>query len=113
MSQENVDRLRAGYEALSRGEQDLDFLAADFELHQASSIIDTAGVFHGRDALRDALAEIQESFEELSFKAERFIEAPAGEGGGLGRGRGPGPARGVGIDNRIAHGGGFRGDQAL
>jgi hypothetical protein len=46
MSQ-NADRLRTGYERFNRTrEYDLNLLAPDFEMHQASSIIDTAGVFH-------------------------------------------------------------------
>jgi hypothetical protein len=38
MSQEKIDRLRAGYKAFGRtGETDVDFLAPDFELRQAGS----------------------------------------------------------------------------
>ena len=80
MSQENVERLRAGLTAFNRGgATDEDFLAEDFELHQASSIVDTAGVFHGRGALRGSLRELRESFDDLRFEAEKFIEAPGGE----------------------------------
>jgi hypothetical protein len=62
VSRANIDRLRAGYERFSRtGEYDVDHLAPDFELHQASSIIDTAGVFYGPDAVRDVLRELQEA----------------------------------------------------
>jgi ketosteroid isomerase-like protein len=79
MAQENIDRLRASYETFSRtDEYDIDLLAPDFEMHQASSIIDTAGVFR-REALRDAWRELQESFEELSMEVEKFIEAPDGK----------------------------------
>jgi ketosteroid isomerase-like protein len=76
MSQERVDRLRASYELFSRlGEYDADLLAPDFELHQASAIIDTEGVFYGPDAVLDVLRELQEAFEELSFEAEEFVVA--------------------------------------
>jgi ketosteroid isomerase-like protein len=103
MSQENIDRLRASYETFSRtGEYDIDLLAPDFEMHQASSIIDTAGVFR-REALRDAWRELQESFEELNMEAEKFIEAPDGEVVVLIRMQGRGRGSGVEIDNRIAH----------
>jgi hypothetical protein len=69
MSQDNVDRIRAAFEAFNRtGEIVVDHLAPDFELHQASSIVDTAGVFHGPDALREVLSELQGAFEELSFE---------------------------------------------
>jgi hypothetical protein len=57
MSRENVERLRAGLDAFNRtGDLNVEFLAPDFELHQASSIIDTAGVFHGRDAFHGSSA---------------------------------------------------------
>jgi hypothetical protein len=79
MSQENITRLGAGLDAFNRtGELDIGFLASEFEMHQASSIIDTAGVFYGRDALQGSLSELAESFEDLSFEAEKFFEAVLG-----------------------------------
>src|SRR2546425_1188302 len=114
MSQENIDRLRAAMEVFNRtGEINVEFLAPDFEMHQASSIIDTAGVFHGRDALRDSLRELRESFEELSFEAEKFIEAPGGEVVVFIRARGRGRGSRVEIDNHIAQVWTFRDDEAV
>lgn len=114
MSQENIDRLRAGYEAFNEtGEIGVEHLARDFEMRQASSIIDTAGVFHGQDALRDALRELRDSFEWLTFEAEKFIEAPEGEVVVLIRARGRGQGSGVEIDNPIAHVWTFRDDKAV
>ena len=113
-SEQNIDRLRTGYETFSRtGEYDLDHLAPDFELHQASSIIDTAGVFHGRDALRDVLRELQEAFEELSWEVEKLIEAPNGEIVVFVRARGRGRGSGVETDNHIAHVWTYRDDKAV
>ena len=104
MSQETIDRLRANLEAFNRtGELDVEDLDPSFELHQASSIIDTAGVFRGREALRDALRELQEAFEGLSFEGERFVEAPSGEIVVVIHVRGRGRGSGMEIDNRIAH----------
>ena len=78
MSQTNLDLIRSGYETFNRtGEYDLGLLASDFELH--SSLIDTVGVFRGRDALRDVLRELQEVFGELSYEPEKVLEAPSGE----------------------------------
>jgi len=72
MSQENIDRLRAAYEAFNQtGEIVVAHLAPDFELRQASSIIDTAGVFRGPDAFRDVLRELEESFEDFKAEAEK------------------------------------------
>jgi ketosteroid isomerase-like protein len=114
MSQQNVDRLRASLEVFNNtGEIVAYDLAPDFELHQASSIVDTAGVFHGRDALRDSLRELRGSFEELSFEAEKVIEAPGGEVVVLIHARGRGRGSGVDIDNHIAWVWTFRGDQAV
>src|SRR5215212_2092755 len=104
MSQESVDRLRESYEAFSRtGEYDADLLAPDFELHQASAIIDTQGVFYGRDALLDVLRELQEAFEELDFEAKKFFEAPGDEIVVLIHVRGRGRGSRIEIDNHIAH----------
>jgi hypothetical protein len=69
MSRENLDQPSAGLEASNRtGEPPTDFVARDFERHQASSIVDTAAVFHGPEALRDFLLELRGSFEELGVK---------------------------------------------
>ena len=107
-----IDRLRAGLETYNRtGETPNGFLAPDFELRQASSIVDTAGVFHGRDAFRDSLGELSESFEDLTFRAEQFLEAPGGEIIVLVHARGRGRASGMQIDNHIAWVWTFRDEQ--
>jgi hypothetical protein len=50
-----IDRLRVGLHTFNRtGEAAIGFLAPEFELHQASSIVDTAGVFRGRNVFRDS-----------------------------------------------------------
>ena len=111
MAQGRIDQLRANLEAFNRtGEVNLGRLAPDFEVHQASSIIDTAGVFSGPDAPKDSLRELQEAFEELSFEGEEFIEAPSGEVVVFIRARGRGLGSGVEIDNPIAWVFTFRGD---
>jgi ketosteroid isomerase-like protein len=114
MPQENINRLRAGLEAFNRtGELGTDFLASDFEMHQASSIIDTAGVFHGRDALHGSLGELAESFVDLRLEAERFFEAQSGEVLVFIRAQGRGRASGLKMDNHIAWVWTFRGDKAV
>jgi ketosteroid isomerase-like protein len=114
MAQDNIERLRAAYETFNRtGEIVVDHLAADFEMQQASSIIDSAGVFHGPNAFRGVLRELEEAFEDFTAEAEGFIEAPTGEivvlVHVLGRGRGSGAE----MDNRIAHVWTFRDDTAV
>jgi ketosteroid isomerase-like protein len=114
MPSEPIDRLRVGLATFNRtGETAIGFLAPEFELHQASSIVDTAGVFRGPDAFRDSLDELRESFENLSFEAERFLEAPGGEVVVLVRARGRGRGSEMEIDNHIAWVWTFRGQKAV
>lgn len=112
MPQERIDRLRANLEAFNRTGE-VRGLAPDFEIHQASSIIDTAGVFHGREGARRSMLELERSFEDLSFEPERFFEAPGGEIVIFIRARGRGRGSGIEIDNRIAWVWTFRGDEAV
>ena len=112
MSQERIDQLRAQIEAFNRTGE-VRGVASDFELHQASSIIDTAGVFRGPDGPRASFRELERSFEDLRFEPERFFEAPGGEIVVFIRAQGRGRGSGVEIDNRIAWVWTFRGDQAV
>ena len=115
MSQEKIDRLRAGYEAFGKtGETAADFFAPDFELRQdTSSIIDSAGHFRGRDAVQNVMQELEESFEELAMEPEDLIEGPDGEVVVLVHVRGRGRGSRVEIDNHIAHVWTFREDKAI
>jgi ketosteroid isomerase-like protein len=113
MSQETASRLRAGYELLSGGTIDVELLAADFELVQASSIIDSAGVFRGRDAVREAIAEVQGSFDELEFAPEEIIDVGHGQLLVLVHVDGRGRASGLAVDDHIAHLWTFRDDKAV
>src|SRR5215212_3444485 len=121
MSQENVDRLRVAYEGLDRPETvravveagDSELFAPDFELHQTSDVIGTKGVFRGGpDAFRKSLSEVQEAFEDLTFRAEKFLEAPDGEIVVFVHVRTRGRGSGVETDARIAHVWTFRDDKA-
>lgn len=101
--QDDIDRIRAGIERFNEtGEIETEHFAADFEMHQASSIVDTAGVFRGRDALGAALSELQGSFEDLRFDPQQFLSAPTGEIIAVIRVTGRGRGSGVSIDNTIA-----------
>jgi ketosteroid isomerase-like protein len=103
MSSERTDRLRAALETFRQsGEIPVEYFAEDFELHQSSSIVDTAGVFHGTSASQASLDELGESFEDLSFEPEQIIEAPGGEIVVLIHARARGRASGLELDNHIA-----------
>ena len=111
---QNVERLRAVIEAFNRtGQIDLSFVDPDFEMHQASSIIDTAGVFYGRGALELAQSELKESFEDFSYEAEQFLETPDGRVLVFIRARARGRGSGIEMDNRIAWVWTFRDDKAI
>jgi ketosteroid isomerase-like protein len=113
-SMSNVEQLRAAYEAFNAtGEVVVTHLAPDFEMRQASSIIDSAGVFHGPNAFRAVLLELEEAFEDFRTEAEKFIEAPTGEIVVLVRVLGRGRGSGAEMDNRIAHVWTYRGDKAV
>ena len=108
---ETRNRLQDALDGFIRtGEIDPAYFTDDFELHQASSIIDTAGVFRGPEAALDALQELRGSFEDLVFAAENFIEAPGGEVVVFVRVSGRGRGSMVEIDNRIAWVLTYRGD---
>jgi ketosteroid isomerase-like protein len=100
---ERLERLRAGIEEFNRtGAIPTDFYAPDFQLHQASSIVDTAGFFEGPDAPQASLDELSESFEGMTFEPERILEAPGGEVVVLIHARARGRASGLELDNHIA-----------
>lgn len=111
--EDRIDRLRRAFDAFNTtGAPDTAFLAPDFEMRQASSIVDTAGVFTGPTALRDSLQELQESFDGLRFEAERLVEAPTDEIVVIVRVTGRGRGSGMEVDNRIGWVMSFRGEQA-
>ena len=114
MPSERIDRLRTALEDYLRtGEFAPGTLAPDFEIHQASSIVDTAGTFHGPGAAEQVLAELRESFDDLRFEPERFAEAPSGEAVVIIRVRGRGRGSGIEIDNQVAWVGTFDAADAL
>jgi ketosteroid isomerase-like protein len=110
---ESIERLQQGLLAfVSSGETNTEFLSDDFELHQASSIIGTAGVFRGPGAMKQSLDELRESFDDLTFEPEEFLLAPGGEVVVLIHTRGRGRVSGTQVDNRIGWVWTFQGDKA-
>jgi ketosteroid isomerase-like protein len=114
LSKAPIDWVRAGLERFERtGEVPSEFLAPEFELHQSSSIVDTAGIFYGPGAFHASLAELSESFEDMTFEAEGVLEAPSGEIVVLIHTQGRGRGSGVEIDNHIAWVWTFRDETAV
>ena len=103
MHEEIIERLRASLDAFtSTGAIAGDLLEPDVELIQASSIIDTAGEFRGREGLLEALGELREAFDDLRFELEEAIPASEGRIVALMRVHGRGRGSGMQLDNRIA-----------
>ena len=103
MSQENVEILRRGYEALSRGDLDavLELCDPDIESVLPEGGINT-GTLRGHRAVRDFLESYIDAFESFRMEPERFLEADDQVVVVLrvvGRGRGSG----LEVDVRPAH----------
>jgi ketosteroid isomerase-like protein len=103
MSQENVEILRQGYEALGRGDVDavLEICDPDVECELPEGGINT-GTLRGHQALRDFLEGYIDAFESFRMEPEQFLEADDQVVVVLrviGRGRGSG----LEVDVRPAH----------
>jgi ketosteroid isomerase-like protein len=90
MSQENVESVRRGIDALNRGDLDewLSGFAPEAELHTTGRFPDE-GVYRGRAGLERYWAEIREDIEELSLSVsdlramgDRVFLAAIGRGRG-------------------------------
>ena len=76
MSQENVEIVRRGYDALSRGDTAAVFEGYDPAVEHWDRADDPdATVRRGRDAVAAAYAELAESYAELRIEPTEFIDA--------------------------------------
>ena len=75
MSQENVEKLRVGYEAFNRGDWDAATRLAhpDFELQTADRAVNR-GTYQGAEAARRFFEDLFEPFEEIVIEPEEFHE---------------------------------------
>ncbi len=76
MSQENVAIVRRAYESFSRAGLDalLEHFHPDAEYDITSAIGPYAGMYYGRAAIRNFLADYFESWEYVQMEPEDFIE---------------------------------------
>ena len=117
MSQENVERVRRGYERFAAGDVEAlaELFAPDAELADAGGlgVDDTAvGTRLGFDGFVRASEEVREAFDDYRVEPEEFIDA--GDAVVVvahisGRGR----ASGMTLDTRLAHLWVFRGDKVV
>lgn len=105
VSREDVDNLRRGYAAYSRGDLPgaLEFIDPRFEIHTSGAFLDEGRVYRGHDGVREFLAMLSEAFEDVSYEPEEIVEAGADRYVVLARLRGRGKASGVETDVRFAH----------
>ena len=76
MTEENVQQLQAGYDALARGDWDsalapfhADILVEDHDLSP-----DGPGIDHGLDGFMRTFSSVNEGFDEVRYTPERFDE---------------------------------------
>ena len=76
MSQENVEVVRRAYEAFSHAGLDalVEHFHADAEYDATAAIGPYAGMYYGRAAIRNFLADYFESWEYVRMEPEDFIE---------------------------------------
>jgi ketosteroid isomerase-like protein len=77
MSRQNVETVRRAYEAFNSGDLDarLEYFRADAEYDITAAIGPYAGMYHGRAAIRDFLADYLESWEFVRMEPKDVIEA--------------------------------------
>jgi ketosteroid isomerase-like protein len=75
MSQENVEIVRASWEAWSRGDMDalFEFYDPAVEWDMTHSYVPDMGVFHGHDGVREFFREWRAFFAEYHAEPEQFI----------------------------------------
>ena len=77
MSKENVETIRAVWEAINRGDLDaaIAHLPADFVADWSASLGPESGVFRGRDEIRRVFAWTTESWSEVEYFEDEIIDA--------------------------------------
>ena len=81
MSQEDVDRLRAAYEAYNRRgvEAVFELIDPDFEAETAPELSAEPDVYRGYEGIRRYFSSFEEVMEGIRFEPEEFIDASDGE----------------------------------
>ncbi len=75
MSEADIEVLRAGYEAVSRGDWDTPtrFAHPEFELQTADRVVNP-GIYRGTEEVRRFFEDLFEPFEEVVVEPEEFFE---------------------------------------
>jgi uncharacterized protein len=108
MSQENVDIATRASSALMLGDGDAvrELVAQDCitRVVGGSALLDAPTVYHGREALRQAVAQVKGVFDDFTWEVQERVDA--GEWViAVGRWRGRGKASGVEVEGRSVNAG--------
>jgi ketosteroid isomerase-like protein len=103
MSQENVEMVRRGIDAFSRGDLEgiLDDLSPKFEFNPSGRFMDTQATYRGREGFVDFWRRFQAAWEEITVSIER-IEDLDNRVLTLGTFHGKGGGSGVAVDAEAA-----------
>jgi ketosteroid isomerase-like protein len=95
MSRENVEIVRAAFDAWNRGDHDtlLGLWDEEAEFYPLRAQLE-GRAYHGRDGLRRFIVELAEDWEEVRFEVDEVREA-GGQLVGFGRFRARGKASGI------------------
>jgi ketosteroid isomerase-like protein len=76
MSRENVEVVRAGFDALSRGDWDalIEVLDPDVEWRTTGQFVE-GGAYRGHDGVREFLTTLGGEFDDFRAEAERITDA--------------------------------------
>ena len=109
MSQENVERVKAGFAAHNRG--DLEFLV---ELYHSEAVFETLllGTHHGNEAIRLIYAENQKTLSGYDVVPVELIDA-GDKVVAVAQTVGAGPASQISVDDRFAFIFTFKGDRIV
>ncbi len=109
MSQQNLDRVRAGFAAHNRG--DLDALV---ELYHPEAVFETLllGTHHGNEAIREIYAENQRTLASYDVLPVELIEVED-KVVAVARAVGSGPASEIAVDDRFAFVFTFKDDRVI
>jgi ketosteroid isomerase-like protein len=78
MSRENVEVVRAMYEAANAGDEleaNFELLSPDVEFHVSGAFPDLDSVYRGHEGMRKLNEALSEPWATLSLEPERFIDA--------------------------------------
>jgi ketosteroid isomerase-like protein len=115
MSRENVDLVKAGYDALNRRDVSamLEFVDPDAVFNSVVGPLEGGDAFRGPEGAREYLAAISDAFADITWEVERITDVGDEQVIAYVRQRGRGTTNGAGFDQRFVAVFKFRGGKVL